>query len=317
MTQALSIEQLPLPWLQQPQQQFRAQVNANRVSHANLVAIDSALGVSTLLIEMATEVLCVQPTPDGACHQCKSCLLLKAGSHPDLYQIHADGQQIKVDQIRQLCTDLTQTAQQGGYRVAIIYQAERLNLAAANALLKTLEEPGENTLLILQTDQHARLLATIKSRCQLLAFTTPTNTEIKHWLSNHNLVPNGVKEDVTWCLSVVGGPLALAESFTNDRYNMLLGFRNDWVQSLQLGYLQGGLAKVSEKQIVDALNVFYLYLRQYMLKSTKTTPFIRAKITELAGEVMQTTQKLTMMSNINCAALCQQYVLSFRHLTLA
>ncbi|MBO6226629.1 MAG: DNA polymerase III subunit, partial [Shewanella sp.] len=150
-----------LPWLEGPRQAFLAQLTRQKMPHAQLVGIDSAYGGELLSVFMARAAMCLQPTPAGACGFCKSCQLFDAGNHPDFYHIAADGNQIKVDQIRELCTRLTATAQQSGMRVAIIHHSERLNSAAANALLKTLEEPGKDTLLILQSDTPARLMATV------------------------------------------------------------------------------------------------------------------------------------------------------------
>ncbi|WP_137226925.1 DNA polymerase III subunit delta' [Shewanella sp. MEBiC00475] len=318
-----------LPWLADPHQRFVDQYYRGKSSHAHLFNIDKALGGDKLAKVAAQAVLCQHLTPVGACGQCKSCLLLTAGNHPDLYVVEPDGNQIKVDQIRQLCKALTQTAQQGGARVAIIINAERLNLAAANALLKTLEEPGDDVVLILQTNTSAQLLATITSRCQTLKFVKPTKLAIHDWLSEQKLLPaansEGKMHDVTWCLSVVGGPLALANSLTSQHYQQLLTFRQDWAQSLKTGHLSNSLLKVSDQQIVDALNVLYLYLRQYVLKSNKIksnnanhqtlNPVFQAKIIELAGRVMNMCHKLETMPSVNTQALCQQYVLAFRQLT--
>ncbi|MGX9459658.1 DNA polymerase III subunit delta' [Shewanella sp. A14] len=323
-----------LPWLAEPHQRFVDQHYRGKSSHAHLFNIDKALGGDKLAKAAAHTVLCQHLTSVGACGQCKSCLLLAAGNHPDLYVIEPDGNQIKVDQIRQLCQALTQTAQQHGARVAIILNAERLNLAAANALLKTLEEPGDDVVLILQTNTSAQLLATITSRCQMLNFVLPTKLEIHQWLEAQQLLPapdaEGKIHDVTWCLSVVGGPLALASSLTSQHYQQLMTFRQDWAQSLRTGHLCNSLLKVSEQQIVDVLNILYLYLRQYVLKSNKIesnkiktenaghqvlNPLVQTKIIELAGNVMRMSRKLETMPSVNTQALCQQYVLAFRQLT--
>ncbi|MGL5390937.1 MAG: DNA polymerase III subunit delta', partial [Shewanella sp.] len=236
--------------------------------------------------------------------------------HPDLYQIHADGHQIKVDQIRELCSRLTATAQQSGRRVAIIYHSERLNTAAANALLKTLEEPGKQTLLILQSDTPARLMATITSRCQRLPFVAPTPQLIKDWLSQQCQV----QEDVTWCLSVVGGPLMLAESLHSDgtqpsRYQSLLQLRKDWAHSLSSGHLSGSLLMVSEQQIIDVLKVLFLLLRQVLLKNAQPDAYVRAQIGELAANVMGMCHSLSTMPTVNYLGLCQSYVLEYRRIT--
>ncbi|MBR9727842.1 DNA polymerase III subunit delta' [Shewanella intestini] len=319
MQNAYQLEQLP--WLTGVYHRFNEQVVAKSYSHASLLNISRAMGGELLANTMAKDVLCDNISQHGACGQCKNCLLISAGNHPDLHTIVPDGHQIKVDQIRQLCQQLTQTAQQGGRRVALIFSAEKLNLAAANALLKTLEEPGKDTLLVLQVNHGGRLLPTITSRCQNMAFTAPSRQAIQQWLISQSIaLPVNSQQkavDVTWCLSVVGGPLELAKSLQNGHYQRLLNYRQDWIKSVNEGFLSGSLLSLSEDQIIDALNVFYLFLRQYMLKDKKTSPFIQANIVKLAGEVMHMCQKLSNMPSVNTAALCQQYVLSFRQLALS
>ncbi|MGI2169823.1 DNA polymerase III subunit delta' [Shewanella sp. MF05960] len=321
-----------LPWLADAHQGFVDVHYRGKSSHAHLLNVDNALGGIVLANACAQTVLCQQLTPVGACGQCKSCLLLHSGTHPDLHIIEPDGNQIKVDQIRQLCQALTQTAQQGGARVAVITHAERLNIAAANALLKTLEEPGEGVVLILQTNRKSQLLPTITSRCQTLAFISPQKADIQQWLAEQDLLPapnsQGKIHDVTWCINVVGGPLSLASSLRSKHYQQLLAYRQDWAQSLKTGHLCHSLLSLSEQQIVDALNVLYLYLRQYVLKSNskvqlqtqvsdsqQLNPLVQAKLLELAGRIMQMCQKLETMPSVNTQALCQQYVLAYKQLT--
>ncbi|WP_144207147.1 DNA polymerase III subunit delta' [Shewanella donghaensis] len=314
--QAFGLNQLP--WLDEPFQRFLNELMNGHSAHAQLLTIDTALGGHTFAHEMAHAAMCTHLTPVGACGHCKSCLLFQAGTHPDCHIIKADGNQIKVDQIRDLCQKLTVTAQQGGQRVAIIQNCEQFNLASANALLKTLEEPGNNILIILQTDVPSRLLATVKSRCQNIAFTTPDKQQVLAWLSSHQLLPqpkNGEKpHDVTWCLSMIGGPLKLAESLSNNHYQQLLQYRVDWANSIKSGHLSGSLTKLTEQQIVDALNVLYLYLRQYVLKSKELDALAASNIISLSSKVAQMCQRLATMASVNAPALCQDYILEFRQL---
>ncbi|MCL1045184.1 DNA polymerase III subunit delta' [Shewanella electrodiphila] len=314
--QAFGIQQLP--WLDAPFERFINERQSGHSAHAQLVSIDQGLGGHILANEMAEAAMCTALTPVGACGQCKSCLLFKAGTHPDCHVIKADGTIIKVDQIRDLCQKLTVTAQQGGQRVAIILNCEQFNLASANALLKTLEEPGNNILIILQTDVPSRILATIKSRCQQVAFHAPDRKQVYEWLKAHQMLPSvraGEKpHDVTWCLSMIGGPLKLAESLSSQHYQQLIQFRTDWALSIKSGHLNGSLIKVSEHQIVDALNVLYLYLRQYVLKSKELDALAISNIIGLSSKVAQICQRLATMASVNAPALCQDYILEFRQL---
>ncbi|WP_445945673.1 DNA polymerase III subunit delta' [Shewanella sp.] len=308
-----------LPWLHASHELLLNQVRQGSLGHGHLLDVHSQLGGDVLAMSMARLIMCQALTPVGACGQCKACLLVSAGTHPDLHSVAPDGNQIKVDQIRSLCNSLTSTAQQGGKRVAIIYQSERLNTASANALLKTLEEPGKETFVILQTDRPAALLATVKSRCQTLTLTPPNNAEVTAWLKAQQLLPtalDGAKpHDVTWCLSVVGGPIQLAASLQSDKYQTLLNYRKEWALSLRSGHLCGSLLHLKDSQLIDALQVLYLYLRHFVLKSNDINAFTKAQVITLAARIMDMCHKLTTMAAINAQGLCMDYVLAFKKLT--
>jgi DNA polymerase III delta' subunit len=149
----------------------------NRVSHGNLphallFSGLKGLGKYDFARAFAEFVLCQNRHNDRSCGSCRSCVLLSNNTHPDLYLIEPEGDSevIKIEQIREVIEQLSQTSSQNGYKIIIISPAEKLNLAASNALLKTLEEPTANVLFILITNNHLQLLPTIRSRCQIITF---------------------------------------------------------------------------------------------------------------------------------------------------
>ncbi|WP_025820238.1 DNA polymerase III subunit delta' [Shewanella marina] len=297
-----------LPWLDLPLKHFLRQLKLQQLPHAILLPVEQGFGGAILAQDMAQAALCQNATDIGACGHCRSCQLFAAKNHPDFYTISADGQQIKVEQIRSLSQQLSSTSSQGGYRVALINQCERLNQASANALLKTLEEPGSQTLIILQADIASRLLATISSRCQRVPFQTPSRLELKAWLANFHQS----QSDVTWCLPVVGGPLILRGLLQSGQYQQLLDFRRDWAKSLSSGHIEGSLQTLTEVTIINALQVLYLLLRQHMIKQNDMDAFKRLAVAELANSVMLQVDKLLTMSSVNYLGLCQQFVGQYR-----
>ncbi|MBT1445838.1 DNA polymerase III subunit delta' [Shewanella sp. JM162201] len=297
------------PWFQPSFDKFLQLSAAGRLPHALLVGIEEGLGVNALLERMAGSALCLSVTPHGACGQCKSCQLLSAGNHPDFYRLVADGNQIKVDQVRSLIADFATTAQQGGKRVALIHGAERMNQAAANALLKTLEEPPANTLILLQSNTPARLLPTLRSRCQQLPFVAPDNHAIAAWLSRE-----GLRADAIWALPVVGGPVKLAEYLQNNKMEVLERYRKDWRSSLSHGHLCASFNDISEEQITDVLKVLYSVLLEAVQELSLGNPIRAAKVAGLAGEIMAVCHTLTTMSSVNYLALCQKFVSSYQGL---
>lgn len=175
------------PWNQTAWQQLQAQRQAGRLAHAYLFQGPSGIGKQDLADAFAASLLCQQPAADGtACGRCGACQQFAAGTHPDALSLAPEPgkTQIQIDPVRQLTRRLGLKSHQGGFKVACIEGAHRLNLAAANSLLKTLEEPTDNTVLVLITDQPSRLLATIRSRCQGLRFAPPPAALARDWLAN-------------------------------------------------------------------------------------------------------------------------------------
>ncbi|WP_240776410.1 DNA polymerase III subunit delta' [Nitrincola alkalilacustris] len=174
-----------LPWAWTQWQQVIKQHRSGRLPHALLLAGVAGTGKSAFAETLANLLLCHHPDESSPCGHCKSCQLLEGGNHPDLIHLSPEepGKPIKVDQIRDLGQMLHSTAQQGGYRVVIMNPAEAMNIAAANALLKSLEEPGNDTLLLLVSDRPGQLMPTIRSRCQRIDIPLPDADTACEWLA--------------------------------------------------------------------------------------------------------------------------------------
>ena len=161
------------PWQQPQWQRLQTARQQGRLPHALLLTGPQGLGKDRFARLLAQGLLCETPQPDGApCGECRYCRLYQAGNHPDLLSVGPpEGKQvIAVDQIRALGQFVTLKSQYSGHKVVIINPAEAMNINASNSLLKTLEEPSAQTLLLLVTHQQAQLPATIRSRCQEIRF---------------------------------------------------------------------------------------------------------------------------------------------------
>ena len=152
-------------------------------AHAYLLHGPQGIGKRALADRLMALLLCQRPAGE-ACGQCKSCQLLAAGSHPDNFLLEPEeaDKAIKVDQVRQLVEFVVQTAQLGGRKVVLIEPVEAMNINASNALLKSLEEPSGDTVLLLVSHQPSRLLPTIKSRCVQQACPLPSAAQSRAWL---------------------------------------------------------------------------------------------------------------------------------------
>ena len=170
---------------------------------------------------LAQALLCETPVGGGrACDTCSACTWFASGSHPDSRQIEPPAASpageteeaerksttIGVDQIRALAAFLNISSHRGGSRVVVIHPAEMLNANAANALLKSLEEPPPRTHFLLVTHRPHQVLATIKSRCSQIALRVPDASAAAAWLKSQ-----GVRDPAVALAHAGGAPLLALE----------------------------------------------------------------------------------------------------------
>ncbi len=174
-----------------------------RLPHALLLKGPQGIGKFDFALNIARSLLCQKPLANGwACQDCPSCHWFEQETHPDFRLLQPEAlaapdeekegskkpsKKISVEQIRALSNFTNLSAHQGGYRVVIIHPAETMNAHAANALLKTLEEPPERMLIILVSHKPQQLLPTILSRCLSLAVAMPTPEASIAWLQQQGI----------------------------------------------------------------------------------------------------------------------------------
>jgi DNA polymerase-3 subunit delta' len=180
------------PWQERAYGRMAEAFRAGRLGHAQLICGPAQMGKREVAIRMARRVLCETPVGDEACGTCRSCRLIAAGTHPDYRFVsfvpNRDGTKLRteivIDQMRELSMQLALTPQFGRAQVAVIDPADAINHAAANALLKTLEEPVPGRYLWLVSAHPMRLPATIRSRCQRIELRLPPADEAVAWLAS-------------------------------------------------------------------------------------------------------------------------------------
>ncbi len=179
------------PWQQTAYERAVSSLDDGRLGHALLICGPPRIGKRALVDHLARRVLCLTPAADGEpCGRCRSCTLFPTGAHPDLrivtLEMNKEGTRLRseivIEQARDVGAWLALTSQLGGAQVVIVDPADAMNSAAANALLKTLEEPLPNRYLWLVSAQPNRLPATIRSRCQRLELTIPGQAPALQWL---------------------------------------------------------------------------------------------------------------------------------------
>ena len=217
----------PLPW----QNALWARLTSQRTQrpHALMLYGPRGMGKRSFGLAFAASLLCRQPAPNGgACGVCSACNWFARGNHPDFRLIQPEADEvidptgetpstpaassrkasrlIRIEQARALQEWLSVGAHQGGLRVALLYPADAMNLATANSLLKTLEEPPPGTLILLITHNAEHLLPTVRSRCQALPTPIPARAQALQWLT-----ANGVA-DADEALALAGGaPLTASD----------------------------------------------------------------------------------------------------------
>ena len=187
-----------------------------RFPHAVLFSGIEGIGKKKIAETCAAVLLCENPKDGEPCGVCSNCRLTAAGSHPDFYIVEPEAtkttRNIKIGQIRTLQSEATLRPVQAERRVVLIDGAEFMNGAAANCLLKTLEEPPSQTIFILLTANRAGLLMTLRSRCRTINFDRLTTEEIRAELLKREIDSNKAEKISIIADGSLGRALNLAES---------------------------------------------------------------------------------------------------------
>ena len=188
------------PWLTDNKTHFIELLKQQSLPHAMIISGVQGAGKTDLAHWLTKTLLCetlhtenlvnLESFSDIPCQQCKSCNLYQQQTHPDHINIELTTSSIGVDQIRNVSRFFEKTAQLATNQVVIIEHAEAMTESAANALLKTLEEPTNNSFIILLVNDEQRLLPTIISRCRHIQLKPPTGNALLKYLDNghHNHV---------------------------------------------------------------------------------------------------------------------------------
>ncbi len=230
---------MTMAWLEPVREEFRNRLQSDRLAHAFLLSGQPGTGKQGLAMELAAALLCLENSLP-ACGSCRSCQLLLSGAHPDFrflsFELN-DKRKLRtgivIDQVRELISFLQLTTTISEKKAALISPAEAMNKNAANALLKTLEEPPGDAVIILLSHDPSQLAVTIRSRCQKLQLRSPDTDMALAWLLESGAY--GEAEARTALKAAAGSPFRARDilseggpdhyQLVNDKLESVLGGR--------------------------------------------------------------------------------------------
>ena len=283
---------VPFPWQSAHWRRLdRLRLN-NQLAHAYLISGSAGLGLLLFVEKFAQLLLCAKSTEGRACGECKECVLIEKASHPDLYRVRpqAASRVVKVEQIRKASEFLAMTSHSGGPKIVIIEQSHQMNLNAANAMLKTLEEPNPESYLFLVTESSGAMMATIRSRCQRLQFDVPRFEDSLEWLRNQ-LLDN--EDEVKLLVAGDNLPLRALELAKSDAYEVQQSFIADICDLLvgqkSIRHCVLKAAKLGEQVAIGyMLNVTIQTVKSAVKGSTETSMECPPPITHLVHALRRT-----------------------------
>lgn len=170
---------------QAQQEQMREAIRCNRVAHGYCFEGPEAIGKKKMAFNFAMDLLCQQG--ESHCGVCHSCQMFAAGTHPDFHLYEPEGKSLKRDQAEGAIHELQIRSYEGGYKVFLFDDADKMTASAQNALLKSIEEPPDQTVIILVTANPQGLLPTIRSRVQAIRFYPVEEKELVGALQKRGL----------------------------------------------------------------------------------------------------------------------------------
>ncbi|WP_427813735.1 DNA polymerase III subunit delta' [Enterococcus sp. 22-H-5-01] len=282
-----------------------------RLAHAYLFEGDQGTGKAALALWFTKHLFCLDLQDNMPCEKCNNCLRINSREHPDVVEIEPDGQSIKVDQIRALQSELTKSGFESAKKVVIIHQAEKMNTNSANSLLKFLEEPPANFMIILETQSLGKILPTIRSRCQIIHFQGLSTQRLQARLEAEQ-IPTKTASLLANLTNSYGKAVEISkdEWFNEARDAVIQWFnyleKND---SQAFIYVQKKLVKTlrDKQQQQLAFEMLAYYVKEKRNQVIKQDPAALDKYNYLLEEVLLASQKLE--ANVSFQNIAEQITL--------
>jgi DNA polymerase III subunit delta' len=291
---------------------LKQSLKRDKVHHAYLFSGPEGVGKKLTAQELAKALNCDQPGPEGGCDQCPSCRKIEKQVHPDFIHLKPEGSNIRIEQIRNLAQQLSYGPALGRSRLCLLDMASDLNEPAANAFLKTLEEPPSGTLFVLLVRDPGELLPTLVSRCVSVGFNPLPLALIAEKLMKEK----GLSQEEAQALSLVsGGSIGRAFEFLKINFWKK---QEAWIAQLE-GLSQAGMAQLfrwakswlgSREEIQENLEIGQWCLRDLIWvqagleDKVSLRPHLRERVRSLAFSLPDTIW-LKRLTLLNQAAVYQ------------
>ena len=232
------IEPAYLPWHRPLLNQLLSLKQQRRLPHAILIDACSEIGGAEFIWHLSMLLLCDDANDAVPCGECHSCHLMLANTYPDFRYVRLlyddkkkkINKNIKIEQIRKLIYEANLTTSYNKLNIFAIHPADKMNIESANSLLKTLEEPGAQVLILLMTSRKGKLPVTVRSRCQIWPLDHPQNEEAQYWLLGQGMDT----EDIDQYLEYAGGDPQLALKLKSEDYAGVVNqFKQQFTQYLK------------------------------------------------------------------------------------
>ncbi|MCS5711770.1 DNA polymerase III subunit delta' [Candidatus Berkiella aquae] len=264
-------------------------VQSKKIPHALLLVGQEGLGKQALANTLAQRLLCLSPNDNGACGICTACHLYQQQHHPD-YRSLGDNANISIDDIREIIDFLAKASHQSANRVVVI-TADHLTVNCANALLKILEEPPNQTYFILIAKQLSAILPTIRSRCFIVNVSVPSVQDAITWLKQQR--PEESLDKLIWQLKVAGGAPLKAQNIAPQALEQSLNMleRLLYAENLLICY-QEEAQNWLLSDTTDALYLLYYWL-------TELIRYVTTGVTVFSDR----TERFTQLAHLSAKSL--------------
>lgn len=329
-TQLVDTTFLPgsLPWQRNLLAEILALKQQQRLPQAILIESKSEADTNAFIWQLVMLLLCTKPEAADPCRQCQACQLMLSNTYPDFSFVtlkHDDktkklNKNIKIDQIRELIHHFFLTRSYDNLKIAVIYPAEKMNIASANSLLKTLEEPADHSLILLVTHNLGKLPVTIRSRCQTWTLDHPKQQAALGWLQEQGMN----QSDAVLYLDYAGAdPVLAVELKLLDYATVVDQFKRQFAaylsNKLDVGKLSSSLVALETplvRRLVKMVITAYCYQFCGVPGKTAQTPAMQKPAARNAIELLAQIDQFLMVeeNNLNLQLQLEDVLISLKRI---